>query len=433
MVASDGIMLDDIHVLDGQLRGLLQTALSENPRLEWAWSQSRSSFERVQQERSLPDLQLNYRYFVSPPEPRVGPQEHMFELSQTVPWGGKRRLQAERAEHLATSRTWEAEDLQREVVADIKRTYYEVAYLQESLRVNEEESELLRRFESIALKRYATGQGIQQSVVKVQTEISRLNERRSSIRERLDVMSRRLAERIGRPESLLELDPIELTFPDLDLDGDELERAARVEHPRVRAIEGRIAGDRALADRRELESRPDFRFGLGYTIVGDREDLAGRLNPPEGNGDDILGLTFGINLPVYRGRIRSGVAEAQASEQTARHLLASVQDRLRYEVQEAILEVDSLTDRARLYRDVIVPQAETSLASAEAAYTTDRLGFLDLLDAERVLFQSRLAYHRLLADRWIALADLELFTARAIPKPDNEGEVLSAFSTGRLR
>jgi outer membrane protein TolC len=40
---------------------------------------------------------------------------------------------------------------------------------------------------------------------------------------------------------------------------------------------------------------------------------------------------------------------------------------------------------------------------------------LDLLDAERVLFQSRLAYHRLLADLWMALADLEFAIASPFP------------------
>ena len=41
--------------------------------------------------------------------------------------------------------------------------------------------------------------------------------------------------------------------------------------------------------------------------------------------------------------------------------------------------------------------------------------FLDLLDAERVLFQVRLTYHRLLADHWKALAELERALGRSFP------------------
>ncbi len=69
---------------------------------------------------------------------------------------------------------------------------------------------------------------------------------------------------------------------------------------------------------------------------------------------------------------------------------------------------------------MIIPQANESLASAEAAYTTGRQDFLDLLDAERVLFQVRLTYHRLLADYWIALTDLEHGVGRRFP--DSGGE-----------
>ena len=430
---SIGVNTAGFHILDEQMRGLIETALAENPRLESAWTQSRSSFERVPQERSLSDPQLSYRYFAETPETRVGPQEHMLEFSQAVPWGGKRRLQGLRAENLGASRTWAAEDLERQLVADLKRLYFETAYLQEALRVNDEEKELLRRFESIALKRYSTGQGIQQNVVKVQTEISRLDDRRTDLRRGSDVVARRLSERIGRPESALALDPIDLQLPEFEPHENDLEQAALTNHPRIRAVEQRVAADEAWAKRRKLDTKPDFRFGIGYTLVGERTDLAGTVNPPEGNGDDILGVTVGINVPLYRKRIHAGVSEAQESERAQRELLVAVQDRLRFEVQQATIELDSLSERGRLYLEVIIPQAEESLASAEAAYTTGRLTFLDLLDAERVLFQSRLAYHRLLADLWISLADLELAAARPIPSPDQERQGRTAYKTGRYR
>jgi outer membrane protein TolC len=57
------------------------------------------------------------------------------------------------------------------------------------------------------------------------------------------------------------------------------------------------------------------------------------------------------------------------------------------------------------------------------------LSFLDLLDAERILFQSRLAYHRLVADLWIALADLELAVARPFP-PMQQGSHDETQKTG---
>jgi outer membrane protein TolC len=392
---------------DEQLSELVDVLLAENPRLENASARSASVAQRAPQERSLPDPLLSYRYFAETPETRVGPQEHMLEFSQGIPWGGKRKLQAERVERIASSLASETADLERRLVAELKRAYFEAAYVQEALAVNLEEQQLLARFESIALRRYSTGQGIQQSVVKVQTDISRLADQRTNLNRRLDFFEKRIAELIGRPEQPLTLQPIDLQLPDVVPGIPELETQATEEHPRVRAMESRIDADETWRRRRQLESKPDFRVGLGYTLVGSRDDLAGMANPPADNGQDVVALTVGVKIPIFRKRIRAGVSEAQESKRANERLLDAVRDGLRFGIRDASAQLESLNERGRLYREVIIPQAEESLGSAEAAYATNRLGFLDLLDAERILFQSRLAYHRLVADSWIAMADLE--------------------------
>jgi outer membrane protein TolC len=403
------------HVSDDQLGALVEGLLEENPQVRSLSARSESVRARMDQVGSLPDPLLNYRFFAETPETRVGPQEHMLEISQGVPWRGKRRLQTKRAEHMASGLSWEAEDLERQLVASLKRRYYEAAYLQEALTVNREERELLKRFEAIALTRYTTGQGIQQSVVRVQTEISRLSDRATDLQKRLAIVTRGIAELIAHPERDLFLEPIVLTLPELEYDGAEIETRALAGHPRVHAVEQMLEADRVWADRRALESKPDFRFGLGYTMVGSRDDPAGVTNPPPDNGQDILAFSVGVSIPMQRKKVRAGVAEVRESERANGEMLNAVQDRLRFAIQEALLQLESLDERARFNLEVIIPQAGESLASAEAAYTSNQLDFLDLLEAERILFQSRLAYHRLVADFWIATADLERSAAHPFP------------------
>ncbi|UCF66100.1 MAG: TolC family protein, partial [Acidobacteriota bacterium] len=178
----------------------------------------------------------------------------------------------------------------------------------------------------------------------------------------------------------------------------------------------RIAADSAWVRRRQLEARPDFRVGLSYTAVGDREDPAGVLTPPADNGQDILALAVGINIPLFRKRIASGVAEAQAHRRSSQRDLDDVLEELRFLLRRSLVRLDSLGERTSLYTDTLIPQAGESLASAEAAYTTNRLGILDLLDAERVLFQLRLTHQRLVADSWIALADVEFAFGEPFPR-----------------
>jgi outer membrane protein TolC len=409
------VAAEAFHTTDAQLAELIASLLADNPELQAARATVRSERARVPQQQSLPDPQLAYRWFAETPETRVGPQRHGIEVSQGLPWAGKRSRQTQRARHVVAGVAWAVRNLERELVAELKRAYFEAAYAQEALAVNADETALLRRFEQIALTRYSTGAGIQQSVIRVQTALSRLAARRTALGEQLERHARRIARLTGATMRGLELRPIVLTLPEVDHDRQALDAGSLQEHPALRAAQQGILADREWVRRRELERRPDFRVGLGFVEVGDRDDRAAALNPPSDDGQDVWAVSVGLNLPIHRKRIRAGIAEAQESLSARQQRLEHARDGLRLGVQESILRVESAVKRAQLYRDVIVPQAEESLASAEAAYTTNRLDFLDLLDAERVLFEVRLTLHRLLADCWIALADLEEDLGRRYP------------------
>jgi outer membrane protein TolC len=56
-----------------------------------------------------------------------------------------------------------------------------------------------------------------------------------------------------------------------------------------------------------------------------------------------------------------------------------------------------------LFENALIPQAEESLRSTEAAYETGQLGVLDLLDSERVLLNVRLVNARYYSDFLLAL------------------------------
>jgi outer membrane protein TolC len=417
----------DFHAFDPQLTELTTSLLENHPRILAARTEARSRVERIPQAKALPDMHFSYRYFARTPETRVGPQRHVVEVSQGLPWGGKREHQAERAELDAEAAAWAVRDLERKLVAELKRAYFDAAYLQEALIVNDEERALLLRFEQIALKRYETGEGIQQHVVKVQTDISRLSDRETRLRRQFDVALRKIAELTGDPSADPRLDTIDLhrRVPASDLAA--IETAPLSDHPRARAARSRIDADAATARRRSLDTRPDFRLGLGYTWVGDREDLAGVVNPPEDNGKDVVALTVGVNLPLQRKKTRAAVAEAEQMRRSSEYALLDTRDRLRFEIQEALLRARSVEERAELHEEVIVPQAGEALASAEAAYVTNRLDLLDLLDAERVLFQARLTYHRLIADLWTALADLEYALGRPFPEDPTDPATVASI------
>jgi len=420
-VLPEGVLLAgrDFHSPDQQLNDLVQDLLTAQPILQAARARWHASSERIAQEKALPDPTLTYRWFASTPETRVGPQEHSLEVQQQIPWRGKRGMASQRAAHLAGSAAWRVRGQARTLVARLKHDYFHAAYLQEALAINQDETALLRRFEAIALTRYASGVGIQQNVVKVQTEISRLVDQRISLHRQLDVTRESILNVLGTPERELDLKTITLEIDDFEPVAMEQAEETLGAHPRIRDGLEQVAADDALVRRRGLEGRPDFRVGVGYTLVGRREDPLGVQIPPEDNGKDILAFTVSLNLPLHRRRNRAAAAEAELSRSAARRDVESTRDDLVLLFRDAMHRQEEAGQRALLYQEVIIPQAEASLGSAEAAYATSKIDFLELLDSERVLFQVRLTYHRQLADFWIALADVEFSLGRSFPPVGN--------------
>jgi len=403
------------HSVDDQLRMLLGLLFEDNPQIEQAEFRAAAQAERAAQVASLPDPELGYRYFVAQPETRVGPQRQSLEIRQRLPGLGKRGLDREYAELLTDS--WESHVThgEREQVAMLKRSYFEAAYLQEALAINATEKELLGRFEEVALKRYSTGSGIQQSVIKIQTELTRVSDRRIELSNRLDAHHHQIARLVSRPHYTIPLQRIELLPPSVENRDEELEQKALENNPRIRAAMAQTSAASNRRQRSSAASHPDFSLSVGFTDVGRRDDAAAQAVSIEDDGQNIWSIGASVSIPLHRAKIRAGIAEADHALQADRQQLRMTQDHVRHDVQDSLLRLGSLRDRIALYDEVLIPQAQESLGSAEAAYASNRMDVLALLDAERVLLQSRLTYYRLLVDSWITLADIEELVA--IPYP----------------
>lgn len=411
---------DGYHSVDDQLRMLLELLFEDSPLIERAELRAAAQSERAAQVAALPDPRLSYRYFVGQPETRVGPQRQSLEISQALPGFGQRELDREYAEIVGDAWDSHLAHDEREQAAKLKRAYFEAAYLQEALAINEVEQDLLGRFEAVALKRYATGSGIQQSAIKIQTELTRVADRRLELGSQLAARHHQIARLVSRPVYAIPLRPIELAPPAVEMRPDELERLALRNNPRVRAAAAQNDAASNRLRRSDAAGHPDFSVSLGYTDVGRRDDAAAQMGSIEDDGKDIWSIGATVSLPLHRAKLRAGIAEAGHRLEADRQELRITSDHVLHALQDSLLRFASLRDRLALYDEVLIPQAQESLGSAEAAYATNRMDVLALLDAQRVLLQSRLTYYRLLADSWISLTDIEELIA--IPYPPTTEE-----------
>jgi outer membrane protein TolC len=390
-----------------ELRVLAADVLEHNPALAAAQAKARAAALRAPQVKALPDPTLGVVAFAETPETRVGPQEWTLTLSQTFPWGGKLSLKHQASLLQAASLEARVEAKRLELITEVRRLSYELAFLDQREEVTRDLRGHLLQHEEIARVRYSTGVGLGQGVVKLQAEITRVEEQLLDIEAGRSALEARVNSLRDRPTS----SPLPtLVLPEVAavrIEPDELIERALAFRPELAAAEAEIARATALAELAGKDRRPDFKVGLSYTGVGRREDPAGIAMPPEDNGKDIFAVQGGITLPVHRKKLRAGVEEAEelvlAAQQSRRATATAIEGSL----GDLMARLPLKWRQLRLLEDLLILQAEEAVESAEAGYVAGTLNALDLLDAEHVLFESRIAVARAHADYLIALARLE--------------------------
>jgi len=307
----------------------------------------------------------------------------------------------------------------REIVAAVKRANYDLAYLDEAIRITRDDKELLEHFEEVAETRYSTGKGIQQAVIKIQAEITRDDDRLYLLRQQRESVAANLNTLMDRPAHEPIPTLVGLSVPTVSLDLEPLYASGRLNRHELKAAGYMIEkGDQAIRLARK-DYFPDFTVGFNYIFVDDRKDRLGKLNPPEDNGRDAYSIMLGFNIPLWEGKLMSGVREAKEIKLASERSYEKVENAMEFSIRDGVLRAETTFDQLALYERVLIPQARQALDSTEAAYATGQLNALDLIDSERFLLTVRLARAKLGADYMKALADIERAIGAAFPAKEH--------------
>ena len=410
----------DYFAPDPRLKELILETMDANPQLREALARYRTAIQKIPQVTALPDPMLNFTQFARSPETRVGPQTSSVMLSQRFPWFGKLDLQGKAATREASAIYEQSRAMERKLAAQVKDAFFDLAYIDRADDIARAEVLLLEHFEQLAQTRYATGVGLQQAVIKIQAEITKilnrlelLNQQRESAEARLNKLRSRSPEEAVAPIRLADLMPAER---EIALDLNMLYRMGEDNRPDLRAALDQIEKGELNVERARKDYWPDVTLSAGMVNVDTRQDPPGILAPPPANGKNVLNVSVGINIPLRRDKYRAAELAAAEGIVASRDRYQSIVDDMKFEIRDAVNRIETLVRQLNLYEQILVPQAESALASTESAYETGQVGALDLLDSERVLLAIRLARARMGADYLKALARLELALGTRFPE-----------------
>ncbi len=380
----------------------LSFGLHHHAGLRASFAQWQAALEQIAQVTSLPDPVFTFGQFLQTIETRTGPQERRYSLQQTIPWFGELEARGDVAAAHAEALWHRVLATRLEVERDIAVAYHDYAYLGRTTRITGEVLALLRQLEPTVSQRIAGGSAGQEELLRLQVEISRVENELRSFEEVRRSMSARLAAAMQLEGQVLLPIP-ELAEPDAlpPLDPERLVARAIESSPSLRQANEEVRRFELARDLAGFERYPDLTFGVDYFET----DTA--IGPTPDSGDDPIALRVSLNLPIWAARYDAAEKEAEMRATSARQTLAHRRARLGADVEHATFELGDAARQLALYADSLLPRARESLRITRIAYEADRASLLDVIDSERALLEFETAYWRACRDQRQSLARLE--------------------------
>jgi outer membrane protein, heavy metal efflux system len=394
----------------GDLSSLIATALAGNPELKASEARWRMFREKVAQAHSFDDPMLTLAIrngVLTDPlnfgrEPMTG---KVIELSQKIPFWGKRDLQGEIAARAAESYHWSLEERRIELARMVKEAWYRIYYIDKSMGIVDGNIRILDDFITLAETKYSVNKGSQTDILKAQVERSRLLDMRITLEQQRKSAQANLNTLVYRPAET----PVG-TIPDFDikpmgLSGQELREKAYENRPMIKSLTALIGKGEVGQRLAKREFYPDFNVFAEYM---QRDPAMG------GDGSDMYSLGVSFNLPVQRSRRHAAVAEANSETAMATEELNMLKNSINFGISDLTAQLERRKKLVELYKTGIIPQANQALESATINYRVNKVDFLTLLDSQIALFNYEREYYDSLADYQIKRAELEALVGKDI-------------------
>lgn len=383
---------------------LVDEAAHHNPDIVAALRAWQAAAQVPTQVSTLPDPQVTVQQFsVGNPRPFAGFGNSSFAyigfgVSQDVPYPGRLRLRGEAAQVDADVARQKFETIKRSVFQQVKETYFQIVYLEQTLRVLERNRAVLEQITKIADARYRVGQGSQQDVLKAQLHQTRLLADIAHHHQLMETAQAQLRKLLNRSPGSPRIAARPLVETPMHYTSDELLAKVRNKDPQVISHQEMVKRESLQVELARKDRYPDFNVQYMWQHTGERLP-------------DYYMLTVSARLPIYRRRkLNPELTQATEELNRSRHEYESQVQTAYFEVRDEYVAAQTASEVLKIYHDGLIPQALATYQAGLAAYQSGRLDFETMLSSFLDVLNFDIEYWKTLADHETALSRIEQVT-----------------------
>lgn len=306
-----------------------------------------------------------------------------FNLNQTISDFGKTEKNISLEKQSKELNLQTVEDVRQKLSKAVINNYYALVYLQEAIKIKDEQISTLNEHLHYIQKKLETGSATQYEILSTQVRISAIENQKTDLETAKQVQTYQLNSLLGKPVSNVERVKNELNIVNPDLQSEALITAALQNRDEMK-----LAREKAkLAEIRysitDYQNKPVL---SGFLSAGVKDGYIPYMNDPKANF--VAGI--GVKVPVFDGH-RKTYNQLQAK--SAIQVNDQETEIVRRNIIEEVVESQSNLQASQKKVD----QSELQLKQATQAYALAKVSFdsgvitnLELLDGSTAVSESRL-------------------------------------------
>jgi outer membrane protein TolC len=293
------------------------------------------------------------------------------------------------------------EQLKQQLSLSLLSNYYSLLYLQDAIKIKDEELQTLNEHLTFVQKQEVTGSSTQYAVLSTQVRISTTENEKIDLQTSLGIIQAHINSFMGNPQSRQLTVKEELLSPEIVAPSEKLINTAyqQREELKVARQQADIASTRYhIAG---IFNNPEFNL---FASGGFKNGYFLDLNVIKANY--VAGVSF--KLPIFDGnRKKFNRAQVQSEMKSVEQETELTRRNIADEVIEDRANVDAAFKKI-MKQELQLKQAQKAYELAQTSFQAGTITNLDLLDSETSLSESSLALMKSKIDYTISLLKLRI-------------------------
>lgn len=358
-----------------QLQSYIKEAKSNNPEIQAFELRHHAAEEKVNEVNTLPDTEFGAAYFVSEPETRTGAQRVKFSVKQMLPWFGTITARENYASSMAEAEYVEISIAKRKLALSVSEFYYSLYEIRAKQKVLDDNIQLLKTYEKLALTATEVGNASAVDVLRLQIRQNELQQQKEVLLQKAKGVQAALNSLLNhkQDEEIRVVSTLEIPLEDPVHSYEALSL-----NPELIKFDKLYASVTQSEKLNQKESAPSIGVGLDYIAIEERPGM----NFSD-NGKDIVMPMVSVSIPIFNKKYKSTTKQNDLKQ---REIQSQKKDRLNT-LKSQFSRAISERNQARIKFDIQVKnlkQAENAEEILIKNYETGTINFNDLLDVQEL-------------------------------------------------